>query len=486
MIWTIVIKELQDHTKSMRFFAGWLMILILSLVSVFLISGEYNSRMENLEAGKKMQEEAVAEYAHLNRIGFFVTPMRPLEKSEILFRGLNDPREETYFFVDVLNKVFPAFDMMFIITIMLSLLSIIFTYDSVCGERENGTLKLIHTSTLPRWKLLTGKLVGAIFAIAIPTTFVILLVALIGSVLTATSLGVEFLAMLLVILVTSYLYIAFFCSLGILVSTIARRSGASILVLLFLWVIFVLAIPNASPIVASQASPLPSVAKVEKEINIIQNRERDNRIRDEIIEPMRAFLTKYDLTEPDVEGSFPKAGKLTDYTFYMEQGIGEERAKELQREFSEIYEGEIDRINAEQRVKVNQIFDEMERKIDHQKNLAIAISYLSPTSSMTYLTTDLAALGLRAEEQFSENVQRYRESFWEWANQRAEAISEEKGVTVGFNEKIDLSGWPRFQHEPESVGDRLLHAGFNLVHLLIFMLITFLFSVFMYQRYDIR
>ena len=64
---------------------------------------------------------------------------------------------------------------------------------------------------------------------------------------------------LALILGLSLLYLGFFLSLGILVSTLTKRAATSVVVLLFLWSLFVFVIPNLGTLVARQFVSIPSV-----------------------------------------------------------------------------------------------------------------------------------------------------------------------------------------------------------------------------------
>jgi hypothetical protein len=51
-------------------------------------------------------------------------------------------------------------DLMFIVKIVLSLFAILFTYDTIVGEKEKGTLKLALSNDVPRDRLILGKAIG--------------------------------------------------------------------------------------------------------------------------------------------------------------------------------------------------------------------------------------------------------------------------------------------------------------------------------------
>jgi ABC-type transport system involved in multi-copper enzyme maturation permease subunit len=150
MIKHIFEKELLEYFKSLRFTLGWLVLFVMVIGSVLLLNAEVAERLEQHEKTARAQAETISNFAHMNRINAMIWPGRPVEKMELFFRGLDNESENTSFFSDPFARLFPKVDLLYIATILLSLLAFIFTYDSLCGEKENGTLKLIHVNHVSR------------------------------------------------------------------------------------------------------------------------------------------------------------------------------------------------------------------------------------------------------------------------------------------------------------------------------------------------
>ena len=74
---------------------------------------------------------------------------------QALVRGLSDDVNLDTFDNDPLPVMFPLIDLTFIVTILLSLAALILSYDAVCGEKEDGTLKLMLANGLPRFKIVS-------------------------------------------------------------------------------------------------------------------------------------------------------------------------------------------------------------------------------------------------------------------------------------------------------------------------------------------
>ena len=74
--------------------------------------------------------------------------------------------------------LFPPLDFLFIVTIIMSLLAILFSYDAITGERQSGTLRLMIANSVSRTTILFGKFIGGIASLIIPFILSLLVGAL--------------------------------------------------------------------------------------------------------------------------------------------------------------------------------------------------------------------------------------------------------------------------------------------------------------------
>jgi ABC-type transport system involved in multi-copper enzyme maturation permease subunit len=151
-------------------------------------------------------------------------------------------------------------DWMFIIKIIFSLFAIIFTFDAVCWERENGTLTLMCVNPVSRSSVLLGKYLGACVTLLIPLMagIILNLIIIVSGIGGAMSLQAEHWLRLGLLILASIGYISLFILLGLLVSTAARRPSSSLLILLSLWVALVIVLPNLAGIMAEHTSETES------------------------------------------------------------------------------------------------------------------------------------------------------------------------------------------------------------------------------------
>ena len=71
-------------------------------------------------------------------------------------------------FPEVRLKTFLEIDWAFVMGLIVSFVAILFTYDAVCGEREDGTLRLMLSGSVPRDGVLLGKFIGAFLSVSAP------------------------------------------------------------------------------------------------------------------------------------------------------------------------------------------------------------------------------------------------------------------------------------------------------------------------------
>lgn len=135
-------------------------------------------------------------------------------------------------------------DWVFIITYLLSFIPLLFTFDALSGEREQGTLRLCLANPISRSILLIGKFLGTLITVLIPFVFAVLLNLAVISVDSWTQLSAADWGRLGVILLIASCYAGIFVGLGLMVSAGTREPRVSLVVLLLIWVAAVIFMPS--------------------------------------------------------------------------------------------------------------------------------------------------------------------------------------------------------------------------------------------------
>ena len=142
-------------------------------------------------------------------------------------------------------------DWAFVIGYVLSLIALLFTFDSVAGERESGTLRLMLANSVPRHAVLVGKFLGALMSVSIPFALAVLVNLLVFSTSSAVHLSIDAWGRLGIIFFVAILYTCLFLALGLLVSSRVQRSAVSLVMLLLTWVTLVVFMPSVLALIAS-------------------------------------------------------------------------------------------------------------------------------------------------------------------------------------------------------------------------------------------
>ena len=134
-------------------------------------------------------------------------------------------------------------DITFLITFFLSLFILLISYDSVNGEKQTGTLRLLMTYPIKRQSYILKKILGVFIFVSIIFTIpyvlsLLCLVFIYTGLLTSSFFLSAFFYWFLVML-----FIFFFCLLGIFVSVCTTNPNRSLVYCLLVWLMFSIILP---------------------------------------------------------------------------------------------------------------------------------------------------------------------------------------------------------------------------------------------------
>ena len=249
-------------------------------------------------------------------------------------------------------------DWAFVIGYVLSLIALLFTFDSVAGERESGTLRLMLANSVPRHAVLVGKFLGALMSVSIPFALAVLVNLLVFSTSSAVHLSIDAWGRLGIIFLVAILYTCLFLALGLLVSSRVQRSAVSLVMLLLTWVTLVVFMPSVLALIASGfSSPMSK-----DELRI-----RQKQINDKHLEEYRRVF------------GGPNSAALQAGSKYVTQEA------------------------AEQERLIEERLDEQIAQVQRARS----ITRISPTAVVQHLLESFAGTGFERHIQFLENAQRY-------------------------------------------------------------------------------
>ncbi len=428
MLWTLVQKEIKNNLLSLRFVLATIVVLVIVLGSLYIRLDDYLQSALDYRANVDGARESLREYWwwELQWDGMFVE--RPVQPLSVLVTGVErnpDPRVRLFekgrpFIRPVgsidrnpLTTLSGSVDIMFITGIVMSLLVLVLSFDAISGEREEGTLKLLLSFPIPRAVLLLGKWLGGIITLSIPFLLSYLCAAI--WILLSSKMkfsGSEWLAFLL-IGVASLLYIAWMFSASLLVSCWFRNSASSMCMLLFLWVLAVLVVPNVSPYIAAGLVPVESVQSVQfKSLKI------SKQLQEEENNGLAEIEKKYKVDRWwRHEKGWPEGIDLVADT------------------------------HNRQRQATRAIADGREAKIHEQTALAHAIGRISPFTSYSYIVATLAWTGPDFGRHLMSVMREYEDRLREITT---------RGLKD--NQAFEADAVPYFRYQPPPVARRFVMA----------------------------
>ena len=417
MIFKIAKTELLLNIMTFKFAVGTIVCVVLMAVFMPVLVNDYQQRLNDYN------RNVIANDAILRSVKVYknITPTvyrRPSVLSvfsEGLEKRLGNSTKIEYESVPQINmaitadnpflSIFPSLDVSLIFKIVLSLLVLLFAYDVISGEREQGTLKLIMSSSLPRYHFLLGKIIAGLITLALPVTIAFIIGLLILEFSPMVDLTGSDWARIGLIYIGSLVFISAMYNVGLLFSALAKESAVSLMLALLFWVVSVIVIPNASVRFAAHIRSLQSRVKIESEIeSSIENLKEIEgpKVRQQIVGLPRGWVS-------------------------MGQGA-----------FGRSYVGLVEKSEVEYRLKWNTFVDyfmikcadktwEIENgylnDLLRQKELAENVSRISPISLYGNVMSAISGSDLAGFQNFMDGAKAYRNQVFEYIRTKTGNLS---------------------------------------------------------------
>ncbi len=284
MIRRIIHKELLENLLSFRFALSLVLIILLFAVSGFVFVSKYEQQSSDYwEKTNENEEELSRQTRQLYRIAFYKQSIWSEPKLLALCTDGFEKSLPNCFTFNIFGSDLPevkgqgnftlshfsSIDWVFIISVILSFLALVFTYDSISGEKEAGTMRQMLSNRIPRHQVLIGKYLGVVLTIGIPL-FIGLLVSLI--IVVASNVAVISVldwSKILIIVLISFLYLSIFILMGMFVSSRTTYPANSMVILLLVWVVLVILVPSFGRIISEVSGDAPNPTELERRLDEI-------------------------------------------------------------------------------------------------------------------------------------------------------------------------------------------------------------------------
>lgn len=489
MFATLIEKELKAILLSPKFVATFGVCAILILLSVFIGIQEYQASVKQYETAQQLLDQEVREAT--SWWGLANKAYRAPDPMQIFASGVNNDvgrfsnisswsevklRQSAYA-DNPLFALFRFIDFTFIVQVVLSLFAILFTYDAINGERENGTLKLAFSNAVPRAQFVAAKFIGSWLGLTLPILIPVLLGVLLVMVLNVPMTGADW-SKVGMLVGASVLYFTFFIALGLLVSSLTKRSSVSFLVLLVAWVVIVLIVPRSGAMLAGQVVPVPSIAEIESQM--------DRFSKDRRRTYYEGMGTRWQ------ERMEPVADKTDDEKRQYRQDNQEDWDAEEQ-ELQDAMESDIAEFN-------RKLQEDLRNQKANQEQLAFVLSRFSPSSSYQLTAMNLGGTNTSLKQRYENAMAIYRDDYNAFVQVKREEERErrreeqKKKGSGGFmmffgggsGDPIDATEMPQFVAPEETVAEALEPSVVDVGLLGLYVLLAFAGAFVAFLHYDVR
>jgi ABC-type transport system involved in multi-copper enzyme maturation permease subunit len=490
MFSTLIKKELRAIILSPKFASTFGICTILILLSVFIGIREYRDAVKQYETATQLVQQQLREATSLRQV--VTKAYRKPNPMQVFVSGLSydigrySPVDDlnsvklsgSTYSEDTIFAIFRFIDFAFIVQVVLSLFAILFTYNSISGEREDGTLKLVFSNAVPKAKFLMAKAFGAWLGLVIPIAIPVLLGILLVVIMQVPFGGSDWIR-LIGLLAVSLLYFTFFIIIGVMLSASTRTASISFLLGLVCWVFFVLIIPRAGTAAAGQLIRIPSVAEIDGM--------RDGYAKDR----MNSFTEQ--LGKDWEKWTQEDQAKSSGLDTAAQQDMIWKRIEKQDSARKEV-EKEIDAYGA----RLNENYQQQKGR---QERLALILSRFSPAAAFQLAAMALADNDPQMKKRYEEAISDYRTQFNDYKENTLGksghnmggaimvSIDSENGLKITGSrpeEAMDISGVPQFTSPMTTLSRSFSAIAIDMGLLLIAIFLAFGGAFAMFLRYDVR
>ena len=282
MFGILFIREIQNYLYSLRFQVSFGIILLVFIIGSVSFIKSFSEVQDNyfkyIQEQSKILENSVNNASNLAtwKKQFIMSPRENSVISDCKEQAI--PNMFNYSAYNVfdfsvrhnstnpLMKQAQVLNWSFIVSMVLSFITLLFAYDAISGEKEDHTLALCLSNPVSRGTLLFAKFSGIVI-VTVSMAIVGILISLLLMSLTGTiNLSSGLLGETAGFIGISALFITSMAVIGLLSSVLTRDSNISLLISLCFWLAFAVIIPNTSVFWANKLFPIAHVDEVNQRI----------------------------------------------------------------------------------------------------------------------------------------------------------------------------------------------------------------------------
>ena len=494
-LWLIIQREFTSNVLTSRFMIGFIVCLMSTAAAVFVQVADYEKRLSAYHTALQEHQEEIRTwdtYRQINpkahrkpnplsifnvgteKSGADMVSIRlaiPIWEQQAQKHGSDNP----------FLSIFLAIDVIFVFKIVLSALAILFAYNTISGEREDGTLKLVLSNPVPRDALVLGKYLGGMLSLfpVVVTSFTVGIVIAYAS--PATDFDVGDLLHLVIVLLVSLLYVSICYLLGLLLSVWTRTAATTLILAMFIWGILTIIHSNVATFAVTK---FPSY-KSQPEREVLQQigeiwedfkEERDAHILKEFgyKHPIHAIITEGEMS---LYMATRTAGGIGLEEIYTPKPIHKMNTSKYQEILGYQEPFRIDYAN-----KVEEILKRRENIGERNRQLARNVSRISFSDTYRFAVGAITGTDRESYNGFIGQARSYKRQVVDYLASK-EAFSERAWFSSDKG-KAEFTDLPVFRHQYRDLSERLSRAAGDIFILLAWNIILFMGAYVSFLRYD--
>lgn len=464
----IVSREMADNYKSLQFITLLIISTILFLIGSIVNTNNYNKRNNayikqvDISRGKPstISTEIYKEPSYLAFIadggenvlpmGYSIGPMGKI-KPIIIGKG------------NYLLRYKPNIDWTLIIKIVYSLYAILLGYNSIVGEKHNGTMRIVLSNSVSRYDFLISKYLSVLITLLIPMMIGICSSLMISMIFLPKIITLQNLVQIVVFMFISIAYISLFTLMSLIISSSAKSQSICLFIMVIIWIVIVVVIPNISNVMTLNQENGGSEYQLSKKMGPI--------FQQKLIDQVQKVIDEY--------------------------GKGEiEDEKELYKHIDNVY------MDAQK--EINSVVYTYEMSMKARKKKANEISKISPASLFQYSAESIALTGEERNSIFYKRAIEYSKIYDRYILNKIGKIVPNSGISIGFRAKskkgkyLDIeplmpeeyagnkSDFPWYSDTLPSNKESLRHIANNMVLIIIWNIILVMMAFMAINKADIR
>ena len=508
-LWLLIQREFVSNVLTSRFMIGFIVCLLSTAVAVFVQVDNYEKRLVVYNAAVREAEAEAQEWdlyynikprTHRkpNPLGIFnvgaenfgantVTIELAKPVFELTFPIMGEPAEKRGADNSFLS-MFLTIDVVFIFKIILSALAILFAFNTISGEREDGTLKLVLSNAIPRDIIVLGKYLGGMLSL-FPIVLVSLIVALVIALSSrVTAFDGNDISHIVLIFAVSLLYVSTWYLLGLLLSIWTKTSATTLILSMVIWVMLTIVHSNVATIVVEKFPPYQSKPEAEfvrsaGDVWDQFRKERDTYIKRRGYENLQDSIS----WEPGVDSE--RTNRFATFFSYgmhelhlLEGYIIRDVDKADTSIFQEVL-GYQEPLRIAYADKVEEVLNKPAEQRERNAKFADALSRISFADVYHFAIGAIAGTGRQSYNNFIQDSRAYKREIVEYLKDKEAFTS--RAWFSNDQGAADLTYLPVFQDRRLSLSESLSRAYIDILILLAWNVVLFMTAYVSFLRYNL-